>query len=170
MSTPEGQFGWVFVPRAGRGGPLWGLTRAVRPRATTAPRQRENRIRPGHVRTRQDGPRRATTAQGAGNAPNPARTVRRGPPRSAPPPPYLPGSQTVPTAPAPRQVNKISHFFDCLPVNKMCRFCWAGARGGPAGRSSGLLRLLECAGTLPVGLRLKRDRHPCMEAHVGLFR
>lgn len=76
--------------------------------------------RPGRERTGQNGPRRATTAPGAGNAPNPARTASRGPPRSAPPPPYLPGTQDEPTAPATRQVNKISHFFDCSSVNKMC--------------------------------------------------
>ena len=48
--------------------------------------------RPGRERTGQNGPRRATTAPGAGNAPNPARTACRGPPRSARPRPYLPGT------------------------------------------------------------------------------
>lgn len=105
--------------------------------------------RPGRERTGQNGPRRATTAPGAGNAPNPARTACRGPPRSARPRPYLPGTHAPQKTP-PHGKSTKSHIFLIAGLSTKCAdFVGAGAgrAGGPIERVTPVFGACR----LPVG-------------------
>ena len=100
---------------------------------------------------------------------HPARTARRGP-RSRPRPRRTcPERRTNQQPPPPGKSTKYRVLMIPPPVSAKHPILLGGGEGRAGGRSSGLFRVAEGAGSLSVGLRLQCGCYPCVEAHVGLF-